>query len=91
MRLIRTANAEELDAMRVAYVDVMGEMFDGGALPEEDFWNLVRLGDNVFARRRSRTTIWLRAMSSRRGRSSCAPPRGATVSPLGGSLQAVNS
>ena len=52
MRLIRTANAEELDAMRVAYVDVMGEMFDGGALPEEDFWNLVRLGDNVFARRR---------------------------------------
>ena len=50
--MIRTANAEELDAMRVAYVDVMGEMFDGGALPEEDFWNLVRLGDNVFARRR---------------------------------------
>ena len=52
MRLIRTANAEELDAMRVAYVDVMGEEFDGGALTEEDFWNLVRLGDNVFARRR---------------------------------------
>ena len=50
--MIRTATAEELEAMRAAYVDVMGEEFDGGAMTEEDFWNLVRLGDNVFARRR---------------------------------------
>lgn len=77
--------------MRVAYVDVMGEEFDGGALTEEDFWNLVRLGDNVFARRRIADHHLAEGDVFEAGRSSCAPPRGATVSPSGGSSQAVNS